>query len=80
MLPVASISMVPTISASTMNSSHVTTWQAMRPVQELTMQTTSMKFFHVSMFVVACNGWPRTQNVIKKQSVPTDQFVADILF
>ena len=80
MLPVASISMVPTISASTLNSSHVTTRRATRPVQELTMQTMSMKFFHVSMFVVACNGWPRTQNVLKKQSVPTDQFVADILF
>ena len=54
MLPVASISMVPTISASTLNSSHVTTRRATRPVQELTMQTTSMKFLQVSMLYCHC--------------------------
>ena len=49
MLPVASIFMVPTINASTLNSSHVTIRRARRPVQELNMQTMSMEFHHVSI-------------------------------
>ena len=54
MLPVAFICMVPTVNASTLNSSHVTIRRATRPVQELNMQTMSMKFHLVSILYCRC--------------------------